>query len=198
MENIDLRRLYFVDLSSPNDPRLAASGLLLAAVRQCPAGPGAQAYDPSQLWWLRLNRTGTTVVAAGPLTDPGTAPMEEQVCRYPILAAGSDGRLEIAYLGRRSDEMGWRLRVATVTIDPATDAPRPLTEPGRVLADDCSPSPLGVSRDGRWICCLRHVVSPEPQLVVGRFALGPEARSPRDVGLAAAGRLAPALRGSHH
>ncbi len=163
---VDPSKLLICELTRPSDSRLAASGLLMASVSYLPHDPEVRTFPLPQLWWLRLDRDGREVIAAGVLTRDGPEK------RAPQLASRPDGGLTLVYMERKPSRSKWTLRVAPAAIDPATAAPQPLSEPGPILAEGCLWSMPGISADGHWITYLRQQ-GPSSRRIV-RAPLGPE------------------------
>ena len=165
-EGPDPKELHFIDLSRPTDGPLAASGLILAALR---VNEDGKLTSSARLWWLRLDSTGSEVLGWGPLMREEVIGSEIDL-RFPTLVAGADGRARLAYLDRRPDQKSWRLRLAEIEVDKDAGIPKPLDDPGELLAEGCAPSSPAFSADGNWLCCVRRPNSSGP--VVARFALG--------------------------
>lgn len=142
-----------IDPAWPSDPRLA--GTILVALRHIASDDGLPDWFESQLWWLELNADGTAIEGAGRLIAPasGNCNGHEEIAleRLPALSATPDGGLVLAYIVRRKGESEYRLRLARVTIDPATRAPR--AEPSTVVevAEGRAPALAAFSADGRWV-----------------------------------------------
>ncbi|WP_435005743.1 hypothetical protein P12x_003536 [Tundrisphaera lichenicola] len=172
--------VFMSDLSWPRDSRL--EGRLVVSMRvQIEGADGKLNYTRNRLWWIRLDRTGTEIVEAGPLTlheeEVGDAGEYEE--RGGSISTLPDGRLVLAYL--RKDVIkkeGWELRVIPIRFDEDGHTPGALPADARILASSCQSFHPSFSLDGRWISVL-----------VGR---GPElsrvARVPIDESLLASAR----------
>lgn len=195
---ISANELRFFDVTRPHDGRLAASGLFLAtASRQSDDSP-AISLGPAQPWWLRLDRTGTAIIEAEPLIRPGSGLESITHCRYPTLITIANGSLALAYLDRGQNQGDWRFRIAPVELDPVRLVPRPLEESGRILAENCDSSPLGVSPDGHWIYGVILTDGQRHRQVVARFPIEPSDGGPQPSGLASAGRPLPGSGSGQH
>jgi hypothetical protein len=138
-------RIWIGDPTWPSDPMLG--GKVVVSLRTGETDDPERAFSRSGLWWLRLNRDGTEIEEAGRLTYPG--PDDEE--HWPALASTADGGLILAFLLRRDGRHGWRLRIAPVTIDRQTGAPR-AGRPVVASQDEAYlPSPPIFSPDGRWV-----------------------------------------------
>jgi hypothetical protein len=133
----------------PTDPRFGGRLVVSLQLRE---GNGPEVV-PGRLWWLALSPDGGSIVAAGPLTDPGLGAVgpsrwEE---RYPNLAKAPDGRLALAYLAREGGAVCWQLRLAPVTTDDRGGPPAVATGAARAVTGGHLPSLPAFSADGRWV-----------------------------------------------
>lgn len=193
VEGLDPAELFVGDLSRPSDPRLADAHLAVAAVRRVRSADASDGhgFGLTEIWWLRLDPTGSEVVAAGALVRPGPG-ADEAERRFPTLASGPDGGLAVVYLARPEAGASWRLRIAPVASDAAGTLRESSPASDVRLADDCAASPPAVSPDGRWAWAIRRVTRPTTRRELGRFRLGPECWGRPGAGLADAGARAPA------
>jgi hypothetical protein len=114
---------------------------------------------PFQLWWLRLDPTGTEIVACGRLID---RPPEMEQLR-PTVARTPEGSFLLAYHSRRAPQTGWRLRVTNVRFDPETD--HPTADRGWTLEQLDKSSPITLSADGQWLARVDQSVVTSPRVV---------------------------------
>jgi hypothetical protein len=152
--------LGLVRLADPAWPPESALGRrLLVSLQILEREGGLRRYSSSQLWWLRLDRDGMTILAAGPLLppDPAIPGSEYWGDRFPTLLSGPGGGLALAYLTYRPGVHLGELRIAPLRIDPDTGEPSAAFG-GPVLASDCIRTAPAPSADGRRVCC---VVQPE-------------------------------------
>jgi hypothetical protein len=163
-------------LSWPTDARLG--GRVLASAYPRSGGPDGGRHDEPQLWWLRLDASGTAVAEVGCLGPPrpGDGPDGGGVERSPVVAATAGGDLALAYLYRPRGRRDWQLRLAPVQIDARTGAPVARTDAGRVVAEGCYPTEPVFSPDGRWVF---GVVSDAGRLRVRRLAVTTGTPPPR-------------------
>jgi hypothetical protein len=128
-------------------------------------------FGKSEIWWLKLNAEGTSIVDAGRLTVPERPRRDESSTeeRLPNLVATPDGRIALAYLKRKRGVVPWALFVAPVTIDPKTGVPVAYASESRQVAGDCAVTLPAFSADGRWLYHLPRLMAPgqEP----GRFSV---------------------------
>jgi|GEM_PF-2597224 len=143
-------RLSIADSVCPAVPALG--GRLLVALSSGLDVTDRRRLGTPQIWWLKLDPQGTSVVAAGRLTPPEEAPGAARVFeRFPNLGVTPDGRAVLTYLTRESSASTWRLKVAPVTFDGPDGAPvvRPSTV--RDLGDGFAAAAPVFTRDGRSI-----------------------------------------------
>ena len=103
---------------------------------------------PTQVWWLRLDPTGTKIVDSGRVTpddDPGIKADEE---RFPSVGVGPDGGPVLAYLTQSQGTNERRLRVAPLG---RTEGGAPIVRRSEVrdLGDGLTPMAAAFSRNGR-------------------------------------------------
>ncbi len=110
-------------------------------------------HDRWQLWWLRLNDTGTAIESAGRLISRPASLSETQNLDENLanLADGPNGRLILSYLTTSDDEPGRQLRLAPVDLDAETGIPRVHVESNRLVAENRSNMRPELSPDGRWV-----------------------------------------------
>lgn len=135
----------------PADSRLGER--LIVSVRSDHGVARPEDDNNSQLWWLRLGDGGMTIAEAGRLivSTPGAAARPTVREDFPCVSTTPDGGLALAYLGRTANEEQFHLRLARMTVDAGTGAPR--VEDAHVveLAADRCHHPLAFSPDGRWV-----------------------------------------------
>jgi hypothetical protein len=153
----------------PTDPRLGRR--VLVSLSYQVRATGRPLHSDPRIWWLELDAEGTSIEAAGPLTEPdcGTFHHGRVTERLPNLAEAPDGGLALAYLTRAPCAPHWTLRIAPVEIDRTTRLPRARTAEGRPLDDRCLTSPPTFSVDGHWVYAVRR--SDRTQTEVERFSV---------------------------
>lgn len=137
------------DLTLPDDARLG--GRALASLRFKNSETGR--YTDWQLWWLRMDRGGASIVAAGRLLDPG--PSDTAGSRRLPNVVSIGGEAALAYLAQRPGESSGRLRVAPIRFDADSGSPHALEGESRSMAEDCTTTSLVASPDCRWITLFR-------------------------------------------
>ncbi|MFO0950981.1 MAG: hypothetical protein U0835_07485 [Isosphaeraceae bacterium] len=138
---------------------------LIVSLSERPQSAQGKAYSAPRLWWLELDRSGRSIVAAGPLDrEFDSDPSAEE--RLPSLSVTPSGRLVVAYFRRREGERTWRLMIAPLNRD---EARRPATSLGRSreLARDLALVLPAFSLDGRWLYAMPRSAVGGP--VVRRF-----------------------------
>jgi hypothetical protein len=145
-------RVHVYDLCWPTDARFR--GLLLATLSVHQKGRDKLRYRPPILYWLRLDRAGTAIEDAGPLS-PTSAEADDRIERMPAVAASGGQSPVLAWLTRRAGETRWRLRAAVLRVDPGTGTPSLEPGAGVTLTEGCAPTPPMFSSDGRWVAWLR-------------------------------------------
>lgn len=193
---LSVSELRFFDVTRPHDGRLAASGLFLATASRGSTASPESPFGPPQPWWLRLDRTGTAIVAAGPLIQPGSELESAIQYRYPTLITNASGGLVLVYLNRGHDQEDWRLWASPIELDPVRLVPRPLKAPGRILAENCDASPLGASPDGRWVYGVLRAEGERHEQTVVRLPIESDDGGTQPFGLVNAGR--PPSRSTHN
>lgn len=145
-----LRHARISDPSWPVNPR-AGDCLLVTLNRLVPRGDRTR-YSPSQVWWLRLDPSGSAVVNAGPVTNDETAGHR----RFPTLISDGRGGLQLLTLARHEGESGWSLLIEAVRMDPDPRTPGAVPGSARTLARDLCPTPLAVARDGSAVTVIQR------------------------------------------
>jgi hypothetical protein len=109
-------------------------------------------FLPLKLWWLAMNDEGDTILDAGRLIEPAPDDLqsERNYERLPTLVIGEGGKIGLVYVSSTPSRTSWRLRSATIEMDPVTARPRVKPRRGgqEVVAEGLTPSPLVVSADG--------------------------------------------------
>ena len=157
-----------VDAAWPADPALG--GCLLVSAFARPTDRAAGPESPA-LWWLRLDRSGTAVAAAGRLVRRDEPTGAEPWERLPAAGRSADGTPRLAYLERAAEESGWRVVVAPIRADGAGGAPAVHRAEGRVLAEGCGAVAPSFSADGRWLAGI--TAGGPPPSTVRRLPLDP-------------------------
>jgi hypothetical protein len=157
--------LVVSDLNWPDDPRMG--GRIIAAITNF-RRPGVPSQHVGQhLWWLRLDRSATTIEAVGRLTAlvPAGTPESLEEHRLAALATAPDGTMVLAYLARPPGDFFWQLRLAPVAIEPASGEPRVDPATCRVVARQCAASEPVFSPDGHWLYVVLDRGDAAPQVV---------------------------------
>jgi hypothetical protein len=162
--------VQFRDVAWPDDSRLGGRVLVSLRFKEEKSGR----YTDWQIWWLQLDRAGTSIVAAGRLLGPGPSDMAAS-SRLPNLVT-LGGEPALAYLARWPGESGLQLRVAPIHFGPDPGTPNAREEESRALAEGCLPISPVASPDGRWITIVR---TDGPRLTTEQIAIpggvGPDA-----------------------
>jgi hypothetical protein len=124
----------------------------LLASLWCPNDP-AWAGRYWQLWSLRLDPTGGTIVEAEPLIDPDLpgAPWAWYEQRLPAAGPSHDGRRCLAFVLRPRASSTSDLWLAPVAGGGAGGCPRVQATAARKLSAECELVEPAFSRDGRWV-----------------------------------------------
>ena len=155
-----------VDRVILNDPvRPAVStlgGRLFVALNRAIRKGEELSFGTSEIWWLKLNTEGTSIVDAGRLTALDDAKHDESADeeRLPNLVATPDGGIALAYLRRKPGVVAWALHVAPVTINPTTGEPVAFVSQSRQVGGDCAVTLPAFSADGRWLYHLPRILPP--------------------------------------
>jgi hypothetical protein len=171
-------------LADPICPDIPALGgrlfVTLRAVGKDERGEGRR-YGPSEIWWLELDASGTSITAAGRLTrpvdrvppdagTPGDVPdSRSEDERLPNFTVAPDGRVVLGFLARRFGRPGCRLKVVEVSEGPEGGDPVAFAGKARVVAKACAVATPAFSPDGRWVYAVDQRLAPGPK--VERFAL---------------------------
>ena len=155
------------------DPAWSGSGgVLLATVFARPIGAAVRTQSPA-LWWLRLDPSGSEVVAAGRVVRREGSAGADAWERLPAVGKSADGTPLLAFLERDPEEWGWRVVVAPLRADDgAAGAPAIRRAEARVLAEGRGTLAPGISADGRWVASLAAGASTAPA-TVERLPLAP-------------------------
>ena len=120
-------------------------GRILAAISFITKHGPKAGIQGHQIWWLQLDRAGTTIVDAGRLSidepDAGDATRRDADERFPRLRASSDGELLLAYQVHRDRRNEGELRVARIGFDPRTEVPVIRHAEACKLLARCAPVP---------------------------------------------------------
>jgi len=130
------------------DPSMPEDLVLVSlAVRR--HAPGNNRFQPTRIWWLRLDQDRAAIVDHGPITSEDGSLMAHH--RHPSLHRQPDGSIALTYLERFERNGRSNLRLARVASAGTLESPRLLPGTDQVLALNCLTSPTGFSSDGRWI-----------------------------------------------
>ena len=155
--------------------RAKLGGRLFASISYREDVDGKPRMSPPQLWWLQLSDDATAIEAAGRLMAPDPeddrAPRVRTEQRLPNVVATADGDLALAYLSRKASRSLWELRVAPITIDPATGVPTVGRGRSRSFGGGFLPSTPSFSADGRWVYGIRNHDQISSQLMARRFSV---------------------------
>ena len=144
--------VHICEISWPDDPRM--EGRLLASMRICVAdSESTRSFSQAQLWWLKLNHSGTEIVDAGPLVNHDVSGSEliDLDERSPTVAGLPDGSLALAYNRELNTESGWATRLAPLRMDGDHRPIATLESETRIVTTQSLPAPLAFSPDGRWL-----------------------------------------------
>jgi hypothetical protein len=144
---------FLADPDWSSDPRLHR--FVIVTLRQQGLAGGQRAYEPSRIWWLKMNDDADAIVAAGRLTGPESSAVADDplVERFPIVSAASDGRLTLIYLARRSSARSWQLYRTPLALDQKTGTPKLETRAAaaEILGEDLAPAPVIPLTDGQSV-----------------------------------------------
>jgi hypothetical protein len=138
------------DLAWPAGPGLGGRLLVSLRFKHADSRDGLK----WQIWWLKLDPSGTSIIAAGQLLQPATGE-EPDARRFPILLTDAGVSPALAYLAKIPMQQGYQLRVAPIHLDPGSKVPHASDAEARVLAQGCLPAAPAFSADGRWVTVLR-------------------------------------------
>ncbi|GAC1465575.1 MAG: hypothetical protein NVSMB9_05300 [Isosphaeraceae bacterium] len=143
--------LFITDAVSPVVPALR--GRVFVSIRRGELREGRMTYGTNELWWLKLDREGRSIVSAGCLSrfsswGNAASPADE---RLPNLALTPDGRVVLAYLKRIGRTPNLCLMVALIDIDSTTGDPSVGCSGAVQLTKNCATTKPLFSPDGRWV-----------------------------------------------
>ena len=127
--------VQFRDLTWPDEPRLGGRALVSLRFKDRETGR----YTDWQVWWLQLDRGGTSIVAAGRLLEPG--PSGTAVSRRHPNLVSVRRRTGPGLSRARPGESGYQLRVAPIHFDPDSGSLQAHDVDSRPLAEDCRSRP---------------------------------------------------------
>lgn len=136
---------FITDPCSAFDPRFGQ--ILIVSFRGVEVTEGIRRFGRSELWWLRLDEEGRTIVNSGRLVSPGSG-FNAGELRSPSLSKTSGGAWALAYL-QKSEGKGWDLRHASLVVEDRH--PRMVDGLGAILARGCGPTSPSFSTDSRRI-----------------------------------------------
>ena len=110
----------------------------------------------SEVWWLKLDPEGRSIVDAGRLCA-ALSPDEE--VRLPNVSVTPDGGLAVAYMTFRPGDSDWHLWLAPIAVDPSTGVPTADVKKASDLGTGFGMSPPAFSVDGRWVFAVRRELS---------------------------------------
>jgi hypothetical protein len=107
----------------------------------------------THLCWLRLDPSGSEVIAAGllALDSPDDPEFETPILAHPRIAVGRVGCGTLLYLTRRERHGDWLLKASPIEYDPSNDGLKVRVGETTSLANGVLLSPPGFSADSRWI-----------------------------------------------
>lgn len=147
-----------VMLRQPCWPRVPGfEHTILISLRYVEPDPRAGGYSNAELWWLRLDAAGTTIVAAGRLITPTADKRDESAPSVAMTPAGP----VVSYLTAPPGHPVRTLHMAPVVFDARTGAPRADLTRDVVLAEDCTDIPPAFSPEGRWVYTLVNPMRPD-------------------------------------
>jgi hypothetical protein len=146
---------------------------LVVSLRYLRPGVPDEGFTPAEIWWLRLDAAGTSIVAAGRLTVPTQEEARDE-CAPSV--AETPGGLVLAYVSMQPATGHRNLRIAPVGLDSRSGVPRADTLRGIVLTEGCAEAAAAFSPDGRRVFALVHPNQLEAR--VERFDLPAEIGPP--------------------
>jgi hypothetical protein len=166
-------RVRVTDATWPTDPRLGGK-LIVSLIQVDPTRRGLSRIL-SEVWWLKLNREGTAIIAAGPLIEAannGNPPSEK---RMPNVFNTPDGGLAIAYLNRPAGDRSWQLQVVRLDLQAAGGVSLAKQSGTTLVADGLASNFLAASSNGRWLYAVQaHEMGSETRRYSVTKALVPQ------------------------
>jgi hypothetical protein len=138
--------MNLTDLCLPALARFKGRVLVSRDLPEPPVGTGG----PSEIWWLKLDATGTAVLGAGRLRR-GEAGENDRDERRAQVTETADGLAVVAYLLKNVNRATFELRVAHLDLDEETGGLRLVPGTERTLADGCLAVAPVFSADARWV-----------------------------------------------
>ena len=140
------------EVAWPQDARMG--GRLVASLRIHERDPeGNRRFSRTQIWWLKLNHSGTQIIEAGPLVNHDlTGSLAQQFDeRCPSVAALPDGSLGLAYTRQVEGQTEWSVYLTRLTTDADHHLVAALESQTRLVTEGSHPAPLAFSIDGKWL-----------------------------------------------
>ncbi|MDB5348894.1 MAG: hypothetical protein JWN86_141 [Planctomycetota bacterium] len=142
------RSVHIADPVWPEDR--AFGGLLFVALSMQTYEGDQLGWTAYRIWWLRLDREGSAIEAAGPLMqNPATFDGKDKG-RFPRPVRMADGRCHLAFLSRDRETSSWDLCLAPIVLD-GSGLPHVDPDTVKVVAERCAPVPPAFSADSRWL-----------------------------------------------
>ncbi|WP_435018881.1 hypothetical protein TA3x_000870 [Tundrisphaera sp. TA3] len=138
---------FLTEVRWSDDPRMASFPLVTLRRRLIDA-EGRQEFTRTQIWWLKLDPAGSTVLAAGPLIDGDAGDQDEH---SPAITTLPDGRLAASFLIHEAETSAWRARVGVIREASAGVPPSLAAKAVRTLDGELQPTTTAFSSDGRYL-----------------------------------------------
>lgn len=145
-------RMIMSDPAWPDDARLG--GRLLVSLSTLE--PGDRIFCRPKLWWLKLDASGTAIVAAGRFTSPAPGDLALASERCPTVFEPPGAGPTLAYLTRGDSDSNWSLRVAPIEFDPVVGDPTARADLTRLVAGDCVTANPSANGDGSLLSFVVH------------------------------------------
>ncbi len=143
------------EVAWPEDARMGGRLVVSMRVHEQDAD-GTRRFSKTQLWWLKLNHSGTQIIEAGPLVNHDVAGSRASQFdeRSPIVAGLPDGSLGLAYTKQVEGSPDWSVCLAQLTTDADHHLVPSLESKTQVMTTRSHPAPLAFSSDGKWLNAL--------------------------------------------
>ena len=150
-----LGNVFIGEINWPTDP--SWEGKLIASMRILVADEtGMSKFSSSELWWMKLDLSGTRIIELGPLInhDVSTSRLNAFDERSPVVSKMPDGTIVLAYAQQSDQEKGWAVYLAKILKDERGNLIPANESKSYRFPVVCQPSSPNFSVDGRWLSIL--------------------------------------------